>query len=246
MQDLVTKNLEKSYDQIHPIKFERRKIILSILLSLLLGTIIGFIFLSMFTNIGGDQPKPLPPVVTEKDSPKEDNHHEDVKLKQLSAYVLQAGLFSDERNAKKAQKVLEKENLPSILWFKDSQYYIFLGVTSTKEDGDTLKEDLIPETIEVYVKEWSVPSKTINASSEDAKFLKDFSMFWKESVKDPSSIESWEQLFKQGNNLSVTKSFFKQLKEQYEILEGEKNLQLFLLISWQLYETFINSLDDKS
>src|SRR5699024_3163233 len=99
-------------------------------------------------------------------------------LKQMKAYVIQLGVFSEQENADIWSKTYAQAGFPSISFQRENQYFLFTGVANTEEKAKEFAEILLKEEIEVYVKEWETDEKEIKLTEEESKWIQLFQEQW--------------------------------------------------------------------
>lgn len=173
-----------------------RPVLIAISSSLIIGVTFGFIFLSMVKQEEGQTVDVLnssTPVTNNL----EKGNKTSAELESVPFYVVQAGVFSDEKNANDFGQSLA--TLPYISWERDGQFYVFTGIASTESEAKKLAATMDKQDIEVYVKEWGVDSNNIELLKEDVQFIDKFIDLWKQSLAKVSEGEKiarndWESL----------------------------------------------------
>ncbi|RDY66066.1 hypothetical protein DXT76_21270 [Halobacillus trueperi] len=74
----------------------------------------------------------------------------------FDTYIVQAGAFSTEGKANEWQSKLTALLIPSVVWQRDGQYYLFVGSAPNKQEADQIADRLAGKSIETYVKPFVV------------------------------------------------------------------------------------------
>lgn len=224
---------------------KKRKFIIPVILALFIGIIFGYILLYLFTNVGNEQNNyNLGLEENEENNAEIEATHDSIQYEtdELSAFVLQAGMFSEQENAKERQKNFEKQNIKSMIWEREGFYYLFVDVSSTKKEAEE-KINNFQEDIDLFIKEWNLPSHILNVSEAEKQWLKEFHNLWKQTVARKNLSEEWKQLLDVGGKLQNLSSFISEIKQlltQEE--ENDFSLEYFLLKSWKEYEKMLITL----
>lgn len=213
--------------------------------AVLIGLFLGVIMLNIFTN-------------KENHASTDNNQHmighqdtDDIDqtetnpttLKQMNAYVLQLGVFSEIENANDWSKIYQKAGFSSIHFLRDNQYFLFAGIAESEEKAKELATILLKDEIEVYVKEWITNEIEIGLTGEESQWFTSFQEQWQTSLKSLEKQEGfplggWNQLIE---SYPVKSEKVTQLVEVIELLSendtGNKfELQNQLLNIWKVYE----------
>jgi stage II sporulation protein B len=172
----------------------------------IVGVILGFIMLKLFSGVGiEDEAQPVNgntnnnnPGVTDSvdDDPEpSDSGDVDPNSASLVSYtydgyspqVVQIGYFTTEEKAKEWNAPFEAKNLEPFIWERENHYYVFVGLSMTKESADkteaTIKE-MLPEAEEAFDKSWPVTSSNKETTEEEGNWIKEGMSLWQEIVSD--------------------------------------------------------------
>lgn len=230
------------------VRYLAKPLVVSSLSAIVIGVLLGFIVLRM--SIGGQEVQQgsassSPSEVIADDS-NEDKGNSDlqatsVELKQLQAYVLQVGVFTEEENTGDAVDLLEKNGFAAIVWENAEQYYVFTNIFSTEEQAKNSVDQLEKKEIENYAKLWTVDKQTIDATDEEVAFLQDFVETWEETVEkhtnnEVDSINSWEKLVDEmPESEENAQDLIDYLDENIQQAEEAIDIEQMLLETWHLY-----------
>ncbi|MEC3882643.1 SPOR domain-containing protein [Halobacillus sp. HZG1] len=74
----------------------------------------------------------------------------------FETYIVQAGAFSTEGKADEWQSKLTALLVPSMVWQRDGQYFLFVGSAPNKQEADQIAGRLAGKSIDTYVKPFVV------------------------------------------------------------------------------------------
>ncbi|WJE14533.1 SPOR domain-containing protein [Halobacillus sp. ACCC02827] len=74
----------------------------------------------------------------------------------FEAYIVQAGAFSTEGKAEEWKSRLNAIHVPSVIWERDGQFFLFVGSAATKADADAIAAKLSEKSVDTYVKPFVV------------------------------------------------------------------------------------------
>ncbi|MEH7375663.1 SPOR domain-containing protein [Neobacillus drentensis] len=154
-------------------------ILISAVFAILIGTTIGVVMLKLvITTPTNKTVVTEPTVVTEKPANTESKTTEgktsSAAISQVTAYVIQGGVFSSEAGAKETSSSLDSKGIPSQTVEMDGKYYLFLGVADSIEAAKALggqyKENGIEE---VFAKPLLLDEKKFtDVTTKEKTFLK--------------------------------------------------------------------------
>lgn len=211
--------------------------------AVLIGLFLGLLMLNMFTN---------------KEKHASTNDHQQAAsdaddidkaetkpttLKQMKAYVLQLGVFSEKENANDWSETYQQEGVTSVHFHRDNQYFLFSGMADTEERAKEFAAILLKDGIEVYVKEWITNEIDAELTGTESEWLASFQEQWEKSLMELSKedgvlLDGWNKLIEE---YPLKSEGITQLVEAIELLsenEGKSifELQNHLLNIWKVYE----------
>ncbi|ASN05099.1 hypothetical protein [Virgibacillus necropolis] len=232
-----------------------KHIFLAAISAILLGVGLGVFMLNMFTNIDTNTVGGVFNQQTETTNGDASNSGEEAiasdlstyTLKGLQAFVLQAGLFSEESNVTVVQEKYDTAGFPTMVWKRDDNYYLFANVAETKDQTDSKKAKYTELNLETYAKKWTTSEVEIELTETEYKWLQDFHNIWNMSLKNVSKNQSissteWNEWIKSyPENVKNTSEFFEKVKSlQTNIDEAsETSSPILLLKLWNHYENFV-------
>ncbi|WP_226583384.1 SPOR domain-containing protein [Halobacillus litoralis] len=132
--------------------------------ALIISLGLGFVLLRMFVSLTEQTSSAndtLPVIQTQQAADSSDEQTAEAPLASgpnqvFDTYIVQAGAFSTEGKAKEWQSRLTAQSIPSVVWNRDGQYFLFVGSSSSKQEAEYIAEQMKAQSIETYVKPWVV------------------------------------------------------------------------------------------
>jgi len=217
-------------------------------IAICIGLFLGFMMLNMFAQKedvanGNDQQT----LATSKDA--ETNERSENKktttLKLMKAFVIQLGVFSEQKNADTWAKTYEQAGVPSTIFQRDNQYYLFTGVANSEERAKEFAEKLSKQDIEVYVKEWVTNEKEIELTDEENKWIQLFQEQWLATLSSLSKQEGillndWKKLIENypqhSDNITLLVEEIRPMFDHEAETKNDFSLHNDLLNMWKIYE----------
>jgi len=204
----------------------------------------------MFVNNENVLPNPINsnPIVhldtNTKDTPKEDTSK--ITLSSIRAFVLQGGLFSEEENAKEFASKYNSKNIKTVIWERDSQYYLITGLANSMESAKDLRDQQEGDGLEVFVKGWESPSIDVQLAKNESEWFQSFHDLLVKSIDGITGegsipVDDWSTLIDENKIESEKVNAFKEKIEPYtkNIKKGEtSDMQYELLEIWRELEAF--------
>ncbi|MEN2765725.1 hypothetical protein [Ornithinibacillus xuwenensis] len=231
-----------------------KPILIAIISAIIIGSIMGFVMLKIIVNFDNDLNNN--PTVATADADKDASEKNGIangsegslyKIDTTSAFVLQGGVFSEKANAETESTKFIEAGYDPVIWERDSQFYLLVGIGNTKEDVLQVGESLQSSGIEVYAKEWQVAETEVTLTEEEHNWIHSFQEKWNASLEDGSSeqiLSDWKQFLKTAPDQSnAFNTFVKSLEDNVNNLSGESKheVRYTLLTFWNQYASFINN-----
>ncbi|MEC5422039.1 hypothetical protein QGM71_00850 [Virgibacillus sp. C22-A2] len=229
-----------------------KPVIFAVLSAIIIGTILGVIMLRMFVTMGEDSPatgETITPIMdTEEENTNDENEAVSETISEnhesISAFVLQAGVFSEESNANEWASDYYRAGLPGVIWERDNQYFLLVGLTNSKEQAMQLAADLEKDGFETFIKEWKTNGSEIELTNTEHAWLHDFHEHWYmyfNSLNEQTVLSGneWKDLITAYPEASEKLSTISQeiIRLQKEMDESDKvETQNILLELWKQYE----------
>lgn len=230
-----------------------RPIIIASVLAIATGSILGVIMINMFTtiedNTGAAKGEIAASKVDDKDNEKqlansETTNSQSVSLDAWNAYVLQGGVFSDQANAEELASQFNDSGFPSVVWERDNQYFVLLGIAETEDVAKSIADEIGNAGHDVFVKSWQTADKSIDLTDKEQEWIKSFEEEWKNTLQTVHESEgfpkqNWEKLLTDVPEADQTLNSLSEklqtaIDEQQE--SNKLNQQQLLLKIWLLYE----------
>ncbi|HEX6592991.1 MAG TPA: hypothetical protein VF095_00175 [Bacillota bacterium] len=238
----------------HTVTRQWKPVIVACIAAIVIGSVLGFMMMNMFGNLESDvvHSNDHPPIkqkqLTENEQKTEASQRDRVTLRAIRTYVLQGGVFSEEKNAQALAKDFQKKNIHTVQWNRDQQFYLFSGLAHTPHEAEQMEQLLLDKGVDVYVKEWVIPEIELQLADEDDQWLQSFHKQWEETVQAwgnggevPS--EEWKKLLKDSPSPTDLATFIQALQPHVDQLsEADDGLEVASLLLQLLYEyeVFIN------
>lgn len=246
--DSLNDNLIKQ----QPKRYLPHKLSFAIISALTIGLISGFTMLYLLTGKEDSAADSIEKnIKTEHTATSTDSNTEDplvtYEFPSLQAFTLQIGVFSEKANAEQFIEWLDDKTFLPIIWPDDSLFYVFVGLASTQEQAENLKEKVSSLEAEAFIKEWQTESFTKQVTTEEQQWLESFNALWESSLKDKKDIKNiklnWQQLL---TEIPEQSSLLTPMVEHIEAFiksDGENPLQIdqFLILVWQAHTNLQNS-----
>lgn len=224
-----------------------KPILVSVIAAVIIGSILGFIMLNMIAGIddrasnSGGQQASAGVDTNDKERTKTDSGKQSV----MSAYVLQGGVFAEKENADEWAKKFKEAGLPSVIWEKDSEFYLFAGIADSKEQAKEQAESLQAQELDVFAKEWETDKVDQDLTETESSWLKDFQEQWSSTLtavtkEQEITADKWQQLVdNQPEESQIAGELAEEIENSLGAMEGtrESEIQGNLLSMWQKYES---------
>src|SRR5699024_7078221 len=135
----------------------------------------------------------------------------------------------------------------TMIWKRDEQYFLIVGLSHTLEKANELVTDLEEKQLEVFVKEWVTPALEVQMTSDEEEWIQSFHQLLVNDIKalgnqENSSLDQWEKWLKEVPEQSNSLISFKD-SIQPIIEKAKENSQALthqdLLNIWFQYEMSI-------
>lgn len=222
-----------------------KPIVIAIFSALLIGSILGFLMLNILPNLNGNSDRE---VSSSQINLSEDNHSSSDQpntLKNMSAYVLQVGVFTKKQNADDWISTYAQAGFDTALWEKENQLFLFAGIADTKDYANVLASEIKDYEFDVFIKEWDTKEMKVDVSASEYEWLIAFQDLWKETLqtvtkKEDLEVNRWDQLIedapKDSNQVKGLREQIINLFEDLQLEERGFKEQKFLLEIWQQFE----------
>lgn len=228
-----------------------KSFVMPIISAVIIGSLLGLVMLNLFANLEDNQ------VDTVNNSvPVTTNHSNDDKntatdkpqdsetsftLEKLNGYILQAGVFSEKENAMTWSESYTKAGFPITIWERGGQYFLFAGLTKTKEQADLFANEIATHGLDIFIKEWGTVEKDIEVTKEEQMWIQSFYELWETTLlaMDEQKVfpkEAWDELANKPLSSETLLPLIKSIKglpqANTDSFVGQNNL----LAIWQQYE----------
>ncbi|HLR22186.1 MAG TPA: SPOR domain-containing protein [Pseudogracilibacillus sp.] len=215
-----------------------KAIILSIIMSLIIGSIFGVISLQMADKDSGMT------IESTKQTVDVSNQQGDTNLtthspEPISFYVVQAGVFSEEANAKERIELFKEAGYSNVIWKKEQEIYLLTGISVSKDEIKKLANEMQDEDFDVFVKKWEVKTAEQDIQTQAATYLDAFLSAWNQSLEDQNNQALTS--FIKDNSDEISQDLQPLQKQLIKLIQSEeKDEQEILLESMYMYENYVN------
>lgn len=204
-------------------------VLLTISTAAVIGTILGMFILQLFVDIEEETGVTQGEGNTNTISTQPAELIE-TDLPSLSAYVLQAGMFTEQANAEEWKEYYEALGESAFIWESEEQHYLFIGIYGTEEQASEKLEELQSSEVDVFMKKWETTEGSVTErTTEEIKWIEQFQVTWEEALAERETSAFFDLI----NHLPSTHS----LEELNEYLSNpNKNIDLFFFELMNTYE----------
>ncbi|MGM8213001.1 SPOR domain-containing protein [Virgibacillus sp. W0430] len=233
-----------------------KPIFLAVISAVAIGIVLGSIMLNLFTTVKNDsEPPGTSPAsiqTTEENDEEESktnrasDHRKETEIKSMQAYVIQGGVFKEQPNAEEWLHTFQTEGHNGVIWNRDDEFYVILGLFTTKEKASRQVIKIKEQGLDAFVKQWTTDSVRVNLNEEEEQLVLQFQEIWLHFMKALETHQlnesSWEDKL---NKLALEKESFIQLhKKTSDLLQdlnqkSAKEVQFALLKAWHHFDEAI-------
>ncbi|WP_152654757.1 SPOR domain-containing protein [Oceanobacillus sp. CFH 90083] len=163
-----------------------KAILVSGLSAVLVGTVIGFFLFRMFVQVDtpatAENPLQTAPTAAQTEREEERPAFVMASLDPLEAYILQAGIFSEQENADALIGSLTNLNISTVFFEREEEHYLMAGVGPSEDTAKSLADSLSDNQVELYVKEWSTQFREIEMTEAEREWITAFQAFFDEQL----------------------------------------------------------------
>ncbi|RKQ37917.1 SPOR domain-containing protein [Oceanobacillus halophilus] len=143
----------------------------------------------------------------------------------LNAYVLQAGVFSEKENAESWSENFTELGIPTLIWQRENQYFLLLGISATKDQAQLIAEETNTGDHDLFVKEWTTSSQEMELTEQEHSWIQQFKEVWESNLSLVSedntlSHTSWESILTEDEQDSKALSQLSELMTNIDELSG--------------------------
>ncbi|WP_163526482.1 hypothetical protein [Halobacillus ihumii] len=145
---------------------------LSIVTALVISLALGFLLLRMFVSVT-DETSPTSGAANADTNAVQPAPADTVPVDfpELDKLIVQAGVFSTEGKANEWQANLTEQSLPSVIWKRDSQFYLLAGSGANQAEVELIAAELSADDIPTYTKTWSVSAGSVEVSEAQSSVV---------------------------------------------------------------------------
>ncbi|HLR62608.1 MAG TPA: SPOR domain-containing protein [Lentibacillus sp.] len=220
--------------------------------AVIIGAFLGFFMLNMFVDINRNitqQDSSSSSAAADKENSMANAESADATaIDALSAYVVQAGKFSEQANAEEMAATVQDAGFSAMVWENGAFYFVLSGISTSEQQAEQTATGLADNGIEVYVKEWQTETNEITLPDNEKEWLQMYEQQWKEAVDSVSSgnhlsKDAWAEVIDAvPENTESISGIAKALNEQHQAM-GQTDKwqeQVILLKLWEQFSQLIS------
>jgi stage II sporulation protein B len=203
-------------------------LVLSIVSAMIVGIVLGFVIVKVVTNTDGVTPVRQAHSSQQGTVPTQSNE-DTVVLPELSAPIVQGGIFSKEEAAQEVLKKVKEKGVPAEEFVQDGQYILLLGTAGSIEGAKKLGSLWKEKKVDVYAKNITIPERKIKVAKSDIGLQDQYvSLFQLLSTESANIVLNKEVDLA---NRDVIQSDLQKLEKQTPKTAALKTMQQLLLES---------------
>ncbi|WP_208590362.1 hypothetical protein [Gracilibacillus suaedae] len=232
-----------------------KSFIISACTAILIGSFLGFMMLKIFVDLDPEEvafeqntSNDQAVSATSDQSDDEDNttaNAQEGEVFQSHAFdffVTQAGVFTNEDAAQQLVQELQEDQIESMVWSRDENFHVFVGLKSTHEASKQFTSSAFPSGYELYGgKEWNTNSVSISLSEAEKEWITGLEGLLEQMIEgsmDESAIDQW--LADEPSGVSEEIQAISKEIESVKTAEDEQGTQVTLLKILNQYENIAN------
>ncbi|GAA5416235.1 hypothetical protein Pryu01_01267 [Paraliobacillus ryukyuensis] len=197
---------ESTYTNVANKKNNQLKLtILTVIVAIIVGISFGFIVLKMFVEMKDPSINATNQQLTETEVSSDqveeksgqttnDEIQQTITINAMSAYVVQAGVFSTAAQADEWKKKLSDAGYQAFSWNTDEGVRLFTNLFTTESEADQLVAAMSEKGLEGYAREWRTEEREASINANVEEWLGVFSSLWNTTV---TSITDEQALYKE-------------------------------------------------
>ncbi|MBE3569138.1 MAG: hypothetical protein IMW92_03160 [Bacillales bacterium] len=200
---------------------------LSIASAMIVGIMLGFVIVKVVTNTDAGTPVRQVHSSPQGTVPTQIKNEKMIALPELSAPIVQGGVFSKEEAAQEVLIKVKDKGVPAETFVQDGQYVLLLGTAGTMEDAKKLGSLWKEKKVDVYAKTFTIPERKIQAAKSDTGLVEQYV-----SLFQLLSAESANIVLNKGSDLAnrdIIQSDLQKIEKQTPKTASLKTMQGLLL-----------------
>ncbi|UOR12157.1 hypothetical protein [Halobacillus amylolyticus] len=195
---------DSSHMHVHEMPYKGKKtnappfmknIMLSVITALIISLALGFLLLRMFVSVTGDASSANEAADAGATAvPTDTANMVPVEYPGFEATVVQVGVYSTEGKANEWEENLADQSVPSVVWERDSQFYLIAGSNHDQVAMELLAAELSASDIPTYIKPWSVAGGSVEVSEAQSSIVDTIVQHMEKQTLAEVPVEEREQL----------------------------------------------------
>ncbi|WP_163582339.1 hypothetical protein [Gracilibacillus saliphilus] len=232
-----------------------KSFIISACTAIVIGSFLGLVMLNIFVDLDPEEvafeqntSNNQAVSATSDQSDEEDNttanaqEGEAFQSETFDFFVTQAGVFTNQSTAQQLVQDLQEDQIESMVWTRDENFHVFVGLKSTHEASKQFTSSAFPSNYELYGgKEWHIDSASISLSEEEKDWFTGLESLLDEMIEgnmDEAAINQW--LADEPSAVSEEIQAISAEVESINTTEDEQASQVTLLKILNQYENITN------
>ncbi|GAE92619.1 hypothetical protein JCM21714_1627 [Gracilibacillus boraciitolerans JCM 21714] len=230
-----------------------KSFILSALTAIFIGTFLGLMILKIFidmdpeevafdANATNNQTVTTASGQTEAQNNSNTSAAGSYQTRDFTFFVTQAGVFSTKEGADQLLQNLQVKNIKGMVWHREENYHVFVGIHSTSEGSKQFAKTNFPAESEFYSgKDWQISSNEVTFSAQELAWLQALEPTLEAQVSnttEPINQDKW--LDKKPAELSELMQAMLAEIQGLDALDNEQAIQSRLLLIFYAYENLSN------
>ncbi|GAA0442398.1 hypothetical protein GCM10008983_19320 [Lentibacillus halophilus] len=176
-----------------------KPLLLASISAIIIGSFLGIVMLQLFVDIDKrmSQQNASIPMADDNDKKNETEQMETATIESQTAFVLQAGKFTEKPNADKMAKAFQQAGFAAMIWKKNDSFFVLSGIAETEEHASHLADTMTDKGLKVYVKPWKTSEKETRLQQAEKKWLQTYRTQWNKALETVSkgnnvAAEGWK------------------------------------------------------
>ncbi len=232
-----------------------KSFIISACTAIVIGSFLGLMMLNIFVDLDPEEvafeqntSNDQAVSATSDQSDEKDNttanaqEGEAFQSQAFNFFVTQAGVFTNQSAAQQLVQELQEDQIESMVWSRDENFHVFVGLKSTHEASKQFTSSAFPSNYELYGgKEWHIDSASISLSEEEKDWLTGLESLLAQMIEggmEEEAIDQW--LADEPSAVSEEVQAISTEVESIKTTEDEQASQVALLKILNQYENIAN------
>lgn len=200
---------------------------LSIVSAMIVGIMLGLVIVKVVTNADAGTPVRQQPHIHQQGNAPAASNEESIMLPELSAPIVQGGIFSKEKAAQNVLKKVKEKGIPAEELVQEGQHILLLGTAGSIESAKQLGSFWKEKKVDVYAKTFTIPDREIKAAKSDIGLQDQYVSLFKLLSAESANIVVNKKV--DLANLTIIQSDLQKIEKQTPKTASFKKMQELLL-----------------